>query len=253
MDKAKNKWWLVQVVGYGRPPASPVAVNRKGRRWWVLPAFLLACLAPQASQAQVLDIISIINAAVKKVIVSADLEVERLQTQTIGLQNTQKALENDMDQSELTDIAGWVQQQKDLFSEYYQELWQVKNALTAYEEVSAMITKQKQIIAGYKQAYGVLGQDSHFSATEVQHMYAVLSGIMNQSVQNLKNLVMVVNALITQMNDAGRLRIIDETGAGIDRNYTDLQQFSQQSFLLSLQRSRDADDVAATKALYGIQ
>jgi len=84
-------------------------------------------------------------------------------------------------------------------------------------------------------------------------MYAVLSGIMNQSVQNLKNLVMVVNALITQMNDAGRLRIIDETGAGIDRNYTDLQQFSQQSFLLSLQRSRDADDVAATKALYGIQ
>ena len=238
------------MVRTGRRPAT---VNRKGCRWVTLPALLLACLIPGQSNAQVLDIVSIINTAVKKVIVAVDLEVERLQTETIGLQNTQKALENSMEQSELTDITGWVQQQRDLFAGYYQELWQVKNALTTYEEVKAMISKQAQIVSGYKQVYGILGQDRHFSAAEVQHMFAVLSGIMNESVQNLNRLVMVVNALITQMDDAGRLRIIDEAGAGIDRNYSDLQQFSQQSFLLSLQRSKDANDVAVTKALYGIQ
>jgi hypothetical protein len=246
-------YWTVRVLGYGR---RLLRINRKGRRRWFVPALLLACLAggaPQRSDAQVLDIISIINTAVKKVIVAADLEVQQLQTQTIGLQNTQKSLENDMDESELTDITGWVQQQRDLFSEYYQELWAVKNALTTYEAVSSMISKQEQIIAGYKQAYSVLGQDQHFSAAELQHMYTVLSGIMSQSVQNLNRLTMVITALVTQMDDAGRLRIIDEAGSGINRNYSDLAQFSQQNFLLSLQRAKDANDVAVTRALYGIE
>ena len=62
--------------------------NRWGRRCLkVWPALLLACLLPGRSDAQVLDIIGIIDAAVKKVIVATDLEVERMQTETIGAQN----------------------------------------------------------------------------------------------------------------------------------------------------------------------
>ena len=52
-------------------------VNRWGRGVLkVFPALLLACLIPGALNAQVLDIIGIINTAVKKVIVATDLEVE---------------------------------------------------------------------------------------------------------------------------------------------------------------------------------
>jgi hypothetical protein len=225
-----------------------------GRIFKYLIVLFLACLTPAGGvHAQVLDIISIVNAAVKKVIVAADLKVQQLQTQTIGLQNEQKALENDMDQSELGDIAGWVKQQKDLFSEYYQELWEVKNALSTYEQVEAMITRQAQIVAGYEQAYSALGQDKHFTAAEVSHMYTVLSGIVSQSQQNVKNLGLVVTSLQTQMDDASRLRMIDQTGTDIGRNYQDMAQFSQESYLLSMQRAKDAEDVAATEALYGVQ
>jgi len=208
---------------------------------------------PSRSDAQVLDIINIINAAVKKVIVAVDLEIERLQTETIDAQNAGKALENDMEQSELSGIASWVQQQRDLFSEYYQELRQVKNVISSYEEVKEMIDKQVKIIAGYQQVYSALRQDKHFSLDEVSHALAVLAGIANQSAQNIQRLTLVVTSLLTQMSDAGRLRLIDETGSEIDRNYSDLVEFSQQSFLLSLQRARDADDIAVTRALYGIQ
>jgi len=82
---------------------------------------------------------------------------------------------------------------------------------------------------------------------------AVLAGIAGQSAQNIQRLTLVVTSLLTQMDDAARLRLIDETGNDIDRNYSDLAQFSQQSFLLSVQRARDANDIAVTKALYGIQ
>src|SRR5579863_784542 len=144
--------------------------NRVGcRRWVVGPALLLACLMPGRTDAQVLDIISIINAAVKKVIVATDLEVERMQSETIDAQNTEKSAENDMEQSELSGIAGWVEQQRELFAEYYQELREVKNVIATYEEVKAMIEKQEKIIAGYQQVYSVLQQDKHFSATELSH------------------------------------------------------------------------------------
>jgi hypothetical protein len=224
----------------------------RGRRRLIFPALLLACLFPKVGDAQILDIISIINAAVKKVIVAADLEIEKLQTETIGFQNTEKELENDMEQSELSGIAEWVQDQRDLFSEYYTELWQVKNALDTYEQVRAMINKEAAIVSGFKQAYGVLSKDTHFTPAELTNMYNVLSGIASQSAQNLERLTMVITTLVTQMDDAGRLRIIDDTGAAIDKNYSDLAQFSQQSFLQSIQRSKDANDIAATRALYGI-
>ena len=57
-------------------------------------------------------------------------KVEDLQTQTIALQDAEKALENSMAGGLLDDITGWVQDQEDLYGGYYQELWQVKSALT---------------------------------------------------------------------------------------------------------------------------
>ena len=233
---------------------SEKAINRWGRRCLkVWPALLLACLIPGRSGAQVLDVIDIINSAIKRVIVAADLKVERMQTETIDAQTAEKAAENDMEQSELTGIASWVEQQRELFAGYYQELREVKSVLATYEEVREMINKQAKIIAGYQQVYSALRQDRHFSVDEMGHAYAVLAGIAAQSAQNIKRLKLVVTSLLTQMGDAARLRLIDETGSDIDRNYTDLAQFSQQNFLLSLQRARDANDIAVTRALYGIQ
>lgn len=224
----------------------------RGRRWG-LTALLLACLVPGAPVRAQIPILDIINAAVKKVIVATDLEIERMQTETIESQNAEKALENDMAQSELTDITGWVQQQRDLFSEFYTELWNIKNAIATYEEVKDMIEKQGAIVAGYKQVYATLGKDSHFSPNELTAMYGVLSGILNQSVQNIGRLTTVITALVTQMGDGPRLQIIDETGREIDRNYTDLYRFSQGCYLMSAQRAQNADDLTAIRAMYGIQ
>ncbi len=64
------------------------------------------------ASAQVLEVVNLINAAVKKVIVAADLQVQRLQTETIALQDAEKVLENSMAGDLLDDITGWVEQQR---------------------------------------------------------------------------------------------------------------------------------------------
>lgn len=240
----------VRSVGTGRRSYEG---NRRGCWRRVLPALLLACLVPGSAVRAQIPILEIIKAAVKKVIVATDLEVERLQTETIGLQNTEKEAENDMALSELNDIKGWVQDQRDLFAGYYQELWEVKNALATYEEVKDMVEKQVKIVSGYRQAFAVLSQDKHFSGQEVSEMDAVLSGIGKESEQNISRLWLVVNALVTQMGDGPRLKVIDETGRDIDRNYSDLVQFSQRCYLLSAQRAQGASDLATVRAMYGIE
>jgi conjugation system TraG family ATPase len=212
--------------------------------------FLVFLLAPAGhASAQVLEII---DETIKKALITADLQVQRLQTQTLLLQNTQKALENGMEQLHLDDITGWVQQQEDLYSGYYQELWQVKTAFTTYEKVKNMIARQVQLVADYKRATAAIGKDPHFSPSELGSISAEYDGILNQSIQNIEQLFQVINIFTTQMDDAGRLRIIDETGNRIDRNYADLYEYTQDNILLSLQRARSEQDLQTVRSLYGI-
>src|SRR5215207_2759573 len=91
-------------------------------------------VVPVQTRAQ-LPIAEIIKSAVTKVIKAVDLKVQRLQNKTIWLQNAQKTLENKMSELKLAEISDWVQKQRKLYDEYFQELWQVKSALSYYKRV----------------------------------------------------------------------------------------------------------------------
>jgi hypothetical protein len=214
----------------------------------VFGAFLV--LPAGRADAQIIDAIEDI---IKAALMAVDLGIQKVQTATVNLQDAEKALENTMAQTQLGDITSWVQQQKDLFSGYYQELLQVKNALAAYDKVVSMIDKQAQLVKDYQTAWAAIQKDNHFSAQEISYIGNVYSGILNQSVENLKQLDMVITALVTQMSDGSRLGIIDGAGARIDQNYSDLHQFTQQNILLSMQRSTDANDLQEVELLYGLQ
>ena len=212
--------------------------------------FLPALLRPCRSDAQILDLI---DAALEKVIAAIDLGVQKLQTQTIFLQDAQKQLDNVMEQLDLNDITDWVQKQKDLYSSYYQELWEIKEAITTYQRVAQIIQKQEAIVKEYQTAYSLLKADPHFSVAEVTHMYSVYSGILDQSVKNISQLTLLISSFITQMSDGERLKLIDGVGERVDENYSDLHLFTQQNEQISLERARDVQDAETVKAYYGIE
>jgi hypothetical protein len=196
--------------------------------------------------------LEIVGEIVKAAIMAIDLGVQKLQTQTILLQEAQKEAENLMQETQLADITGWVQEQKDLFQEYYNELWQVRTVLSAWQKVAAMIDKQAQLIADYKTVNGLIRQDTHFSAAEISHISNVYAGILSQSVENIDVLRLVIGSLLTQMDDGDRLRLIDAAGERIDQNYSDLRGYTQENILLSMQRAKDQADLGGIRALYGI-
>jgi predicted transcriptional regulator YheO len=210
-------------------------------------------IAPvQQTNAQI-PILEIIKAAVKKVIKAVDLKIQRLQNKTIWLQNAQKTLENKMSKLKLTEISDWSKKQKELYAKYFDELWKVKNAISSYQGVRDIIKKQVQLVQEYAKAFNLSKQDKNFTVDELDYMQKVYTGILDESIKNIDQIQLVINAFATQMSDAKRLEIIHTAGDNIDQNITDLRQFNQQNITISLQRSKERNDIDVVKKLYGLE
>lgn len=213
---------------------------------------LLISLAPlQQVEAQI-PIYDIIKAAVKKVIKAVDLKIQRLQNKTIWLQNAQKALENQMSKLKLKEIGDWANKQKELYAKYFDELSKVKNAIGTYQTVKDIISKQVQIVKEYSTAFNLSKKDKNFTPQEIDYMQQVYTGILDESLKSIEQVQMVITAFTTQMTDAKRLVIVHSASDNIEQNLTDLRQFNQQSIRVSLQRSKERNDIDVVKKLYGI-
>lgn len=218
----------------------------------VLVLMAMGSIAPiQKVQAQV-PIIEVIKNAVKKVIKAIDLQIQRQQNKVIWLQNAQKTLENTMSKLKLDEISNWVEKQRTLYKDYYEELVKVKSIISYYHRIRDISQRQIQLVEAYHKAWNLFRQDKHFTSDELNYMERVYSGILEESAKNIDQVFLVINSFQTQMSDAKRLEIINAAADQVDANYYDLTRFNQQNIMLSLQRAKTYNDVEVVKKLYGL-
>ena len=213
--------------------------------------FVLMGIAPEIKAQDPITLV--IKQGIKKVIVAVDLKIQRLQTKTIWLQNAQKVIENTMSKLKLDQITDWVQKQKDIYQDYFDELWKVKNVLSYYHRIKEISQQQIALVKEYHKAWSGVQQDDHFTSDEVHYIGTVYTGIIDASLKNLDQITLVINSFTTQMSDAKRMEIINHTADAVQKNLNDLQYFNQQNIQLSLQRSKDENDIAVVKKMYGLQ
>ena len=212
---------------------------------------VLALFFSMQSQAQ-FPIAEIIRAGIKKVIVAVDLKIQKLQNKTIWLQNAQKTLENALSKTKLTEISGWVERQRKLYDDYFQELRKVKNAITYYHRIKDIIESQPAMVKEYKAAWALFRQDRNFTVDELEYMSEVYTGILGESVKTIDQLLMVVNAFTTQMSDAARMKIISTAASEMEKGFMDLKEFNNQNKMISLQRAAAKGEIEYVKRLYGL-
>jgi len=214
---------------------------------------IILMVAPVPGTRAQVPVIDIIKAAVIKAIKAADLAVQRLQNKTIWLQNAQKTLENTMSKLKLDQISDWVEKQKELYRDYYEELAKVKAIISYYQRIKEISQKQLHLLSEYKSAWSLFQRDKHFNGDELEYMATVYSGILDQSAKNMDEILLVVSSFKTQMTDAKRLELINSAANRVDENYYDLIRFNKQNMMLSLQRSKAQHEVDAVKKLYGLK
>jgi len=212
---------------------------------------LAGVLQPKPIRAQ-LVIAGVIKSGVKKVIKAIDLKVQRLQNQTIWLQNAQKTLENAMSKVKLGEISDWAERQRNLYRDYFAELSKVKHIISYYHQVKAISDSQIRLVKAYRKAWQLLKKDTHFSGRELEHMEKVYAGILKQSSRQIDQLVLVLDSFQTQMSDAARLELIREVSAQTDQIYFDLLSFNQQNISLSLSRASEQHELLQIQQLYGL-
>lgn len=195
----------------------------------------------------------VVRQALIAAIKAADIAVQRLQNKTIWLQNAQKTLENTLSKLKLDEISDWLNKNKEQYAKYFDELKKVKELISGYQKVKEVMAKQVRIVEEYKRAFALFKQDKHFTSTEIEYMVQVYTGIVDESLKNLDQLFLVVNALNTKMTDGKRLEIINAVASHIDENLNDLRDFNSQNVRLSLQRAKDEQEVKRVKAMYGIR
>lgn len=219
----------------------------------ILLACFLLCTSVEAKPAAAAPpIIGLIKEAVKKVIKAIDLKIQKLQNKTIQLQNVQKQIENTLSKLKLDEISDWAQKQKDLYSQYYNELKEVKAIVSQYQRIRDITSKQARLLSDYQRSWGLLRQDDHFTANELTYMEQVYKGILDDSLENMEHILMIVESSSTSMSDAERLELINKAADRIDRNYDDLKRFNHQNVVLSLQRAKGSREVEQMRRLYGI-
>lgn len=223
------------------------------KRLLAIVGLVMCCMVLPAKETQAqIPIYDIIKAAVKKVIKAADLQIQRLQNKTIWLQNAQKTLENKMSQLKLNEIRDWVQKQKKLYEDYFEELKKVKSALANYKRIKDIIEQQVAMVNEYKGAWALFRQDKNFTADELDYMLNIYTGMMDESVKNIDQLFLIINAYTTQMADAKRLEIINSVADNVQQQLLDLKEFNNQNKMLSLQRASERGEIDYVRRLYGI-
>lgn len=194
-----------------------------------------------------------IKLVVKKVIKAIDLKVQRMQNQTIWLQNAQKTIENELSKFRLNEISEWSDKQRSLYDEYYQELWKVKSTIAYYKRIKDLTLKQVAMVGEYQRAWRLFQSDKHFRPEEIIEMQRVYLGILDASARNLEQIMLVVNPGKTQMTDQQRLEAINLAGDRLDESFGDLKQYNNQNMMLSLHRGKDLNEIQTIKNYYGIR
>ncbi len=215
----------------------------------VLICFMVMIAPPKANA----GIYEIIKAAVVKAIKAVDLRIQRLQNKTIWLQNAQKKLENEMSKLKLKEISEWSEKQRSQYDAYFKELWRVKNALATYNKVKNITSRQLQLLEEYKKAWGLLQQDKNFTQQELSYMYRVYSGMLEESMKHLEELMLVANSLRTQMSDGKRMELISKVDSDMESTLAEIRIFSDRNFRLSVSRTTDRQEAERLKVMYGLK
>lgn len=195
-------------------------------------------------------IMEVIKAGVKKVIQAIDLKVQRLQNQTIWLQNAQKVLENQLSKLSLEEISEWNENQRRQYDNLFQELWKVKSLISQFNRVRDIAEMQKQLVREYQDAWQVVSSSPVLLLEEKRAVETVYQRLLNESLDNLQHLTAVMTSFTTRMNDADRLAAIHLAEDRIRKNLLDLRTVNARNF--RIMQSRDANPIEKIRESYGI-
>ncbi|GMQ30649.1 conjugal transfer protein TraI [Algoriphagus confluentis] len=202
------------------------------RRLALLLVFFGLCVPTYAA----IPVAEIIRQGVKKVIVAVDLKIQRLQNETIWLQQVQQKMENILSENQLAEIASWGQRQKELYGDYFEGLWKVKEAIAQVQRIKSIARTQSELLSAYQQSWQMLQADGRFTLAELELIHNRYGEILRSSASNLGELTALLKEFSFQVSDGERLERIHTLDQQMTKNFRNLVSLNLQLETINTQR-----------------
>ena len=137
-----------------------------------------------------------------------------------------------------------------LHSIFLDKLYQVSPLVRDYHKVKGIIRYQGMIVKNYQQVHNRLEEDPNLSPSELEYIKQVYTRLLEQSLKNLDELIMVITAAQVRMSDDERLEAIDHIYANMEDKLAFLHTFNHRAQLLLVQRARERNDMTTLQKLY---
>ena len=203
----------------------------------IILAVWISCFFRCELIAQTMDPVSLI---LSKAIKAIDLKVQRLQNQTLVLQQAQQAAEQRLSRTKLEEISSWHRQLSALYAGYYSELKQVKPMISGGTSVRRIFAMQQQVAFVY-------GNSQKDPSTKPRY-----DAILNQSRELVQTLQLVLTRQMAS-KDAERVTMIGTLKDAMQECLNNMQSLREQETEILSDKKRKQADLRFVKRLYAIQ
>ena len=130
-------------------------------------------------------------------------------------------------------------------------LLNVSPLVLRYKRVADITDYQSKIVRGYKDAFRQFKNDKQFTPAEIEYIRKVYANLLAASMKNIDLLTMVITSGELRMSDGERLEAIDKIYDQVVDQYTFLNEFNNNTAILSIQREKDKMDIDLMKKVHG--
>ena len=138
-----------------------------------------------------------------------------------------------------------------LHKNFLDALLQVSPGVRKYKRIADIISYQLRIVKQAKVAYNEFSSNGQFRPEEINYLSGVYGVLTKASLQNLDELAMVITAGKLRMSDDERLQAIDRIYASVEDQYSFLQEFNNQTMVLSMQRKSEQAEIEMSRRIGG--
>jgi hypothetical protein len=128
----------------------------------------------------------------------------------------------------------------------------VNPTIRNYKRIPYIIEYQKLLVDEYKRAYKRFKQDPNFKAEEIEYLSSVYSFLIDASLRNIDELLLIITATKLSMSDDERMQNIDRIFYDMESKLIFIQSFNSSTQLVAIQRARSRNDVETMRKLYGV-
>lgn len=140
-----------------------------------------------------------------------------------------------------------------LHKDFLDGLLEVSPAVKKYKRIADIIRLQLKIVKESKIALTEFKGNQQFTAAEIEYMGNVFSNLLYEVVQNTDDLAMVITAGQLRMSDDERLKAIDQLYEEAADQYSFLNEFTNSTAVLALQREKERLDIDLMRKIHGVK